>query len=209
MSFEIETMTKTKILDVEVLSQKNRQPDEEPGAKLQFSVKLSNEVLATFDGSLKSFFFTKNATTTSTKQASLEGVEVVSDMPNLSGIGSHVKAIKWDTELTGYRLEIDHGTGGKSNIVIDECVLAAFRIQPQEGGTVELKFNCESSNVSGAIWSKLAKLKSCDVDLTLTAPDVAQATIDDSPFAADPTKPKRKAKDATDVFVEQHGSAGL
>lgn len=175
MNFEIETMTKAKILDVEVLSQKNRQPDEEPGAKLQFTVKLSNEVLTSFDGSLKSFLFTKNATSVSSiKQGTLDGVEVISDLPNLSGIGSHVKAVKWDTELTGYHLEIDHGMGRRSNIVIDDCILSGFRIQPQEGGTVELKFNCESGNVAGAIWAKLAKLKSCEVDVMLTAPEVGQ-----------------------------------
>lgn len=46
MTFELETTTKAKLTDVVVLSQKNRQPDENPGAKLSFETSLSNHMLA-------------------------------------------------------------------------------------------------------------------------------------------------------------------
>ena len=61
MSFEIQEFTKARLDDIEVLSQKNRQPDENPGGKISFEVTLANHVLSYFDGRLKGFLFAKNA----------------------------------------------------------------------------------------------------------------------------------------------------
>jgi hypothetical protein len=61
MNFELETMTKTKITDVVVLSSKNRQPGDNPGAGLKFSMPASNDALSMFDGFLKSMLYSKSA----------------------------------------------------------------------------------------------------------------------------------------------------
>lgn len=61
MTFELESPTAGKLLDLVVLSQKNRQPDENPGGKISFEVTLANHVLSYFDGRLKGFLFAKNA----------------------------------------------------------------------------------------------------------------------------------------------------
>lgn len=182
MTFEIETATKAKLEDVRVLSQKNRQPDESPGVQLPFSVKLSNHILATFDGSLKSFLFTKGNGTepTATKRrdnttGTLDGVEAVSDLPKLSGIGTKVKAFKWDAEVTGGELVVMFAT---TRLVVDDCVARAFRIHPQEGGTVLLKFMVEAPNASEAVFAKLAKYKSREVEITFVQHEAAQQDIE-------------------------------
>lgn len=235
--FELETMTPAKLVDVRVLSQKNRQPDDNPGVKLVVEMSLADSVLAGFDGSLKHFLFTAAPASGGKKpkgeQASLDGVEPVSDTPNLTGIGQHVGVLRWQQDLTGYSLAIDLGLGGrKSNLLIDDCTLSTWRMTPKQGGSVTLKFNLESQDASDAAWAKLAKLKSREVNLTLLAPVVSQEVLDaarpsaadeaafydgpDNPFGStDPAeaaaagrKPKPKKAgavvDATAAFVAAH-----
>lgn len=190
MTFEIEVPTTAKLVDVVVLSQKNRQPDEDPGAKLSFDVPLSNDSLSTFDGRLKGFLFTKDAATAPTQQGTLDGVPVISDTPNLTRIGSHVPVLRWTQELTGYTLTIDQGLGGhKSNLTIESCQLSNWRLSPKQGGTVNVKFDCESVDVSESAFGRLAKLKSRDVQIMLLAAEIAQQDIEgDQPPAKNPKK---------------------
>jgi hypothetical protein len=173
--FDLLNMTKAKLMDIVVLSQKNRQPDENPGAKLQLSMALPNHALSQFDGFLKGMLFTKTAPKGARdKQETLEGVEAVSDMPNLSGIGAKIGCVHWAEELTGYTLVIDQGLGGKrSNIEIGDCTLSGWKFTPKEGGSVIVTVNCESADVSESAFGKLAKLKSREIELTLTAPEPA------------------------------------
>jgi len=207
MTFELLTKTKTKLQDVVVLSQKNRQPDDNPGAKLSVEMSLSNDMLAFFDGSLKSFLFTKNGAVASAKgsQAPLDGIPPVSDTPNLTPIGAKVGALHWEQEMTGYELVIDLGLGGKrSNIEIADCTLSDWRLIPKEGGSFLARFNIESEDVSEAYFGKLAKLKSREIEITLRPPEVGQVDIEDKP-APVARKPARDAHAAGDAFAEAHG----
>lgn len=177
MSFELESLTKAKITDVVVLSQKNRQPNENPGIGLAMSVELPNSALSFFDGSLLSAMYHKSAASSSDGQQGLDGVEPVSDKPNLTGVGQKIGAFTWDLELTGYVLEIDHGMGGPSNIVIGDCVLDRFHFHLKEGGTIVLKFALESNDVSETTFGKVATLKNRDVQIVLRAPVVEQSEM--------------------------------
>lgn len=208
MTFELEQLTKAKLTDVVVLSQKNRQLDENPGAKLSLELALGNDALACFDGHLKSFLFTRTVGSGKPAQDSLEGVPVVSDMPALTGIGQKIGVLRWELELTGYELVIDLGMGGKrSNLEIVDCSVSNFRFKPNEGGSVEVKCDVESPDVSEAVFGKLAKLKSREIQITLRAPEVAQNDIDDTkpaPKAAKPQGGKIANDDATRVFIDVH-----
>ena len=177
MPFEIETLTKTKITDVVVLSQKNREPGDDPGAALSFSLELPNSSLSYFDGSLKSFLYSKSAASSTPKQKGLEGIEEVSDMPNLTAAGSKLGKLHWNQDLTGYTLTIDHGMGGKYNLIIGDVALSAFRIEPKEGGTILLSFLAESQDVPEKVFGKLATFKSRDVQITLAPPEAVQGDI--------------------------------
>ncbi len=177
--FELETPTKAKLVDVVVLSQKNREPGDNPGAKLSLELALTNDALAYFDGGLKSALYTKVATQTAAAQGSLEGVAPVSDTPNLTGIGAKVGQLHWELELTGYALTIDTGLGGpKSNVEIGDCVLDNFRILPKEGGTVLVRFDLESGDVTEKAFGKLATLKTREIAILLAAPEVTQGTLE-------------------------------
>ena len=177
-TFELAPKTKARITDVVVLSQKNRQPDDNPGAQLAISVLLANHDLTMFDGKLKGMLYTKSAASSAPAQQGLEGVEPVSDLPNLSAIGKHLGKIHWKAEYTGFTLVIDQGLGGESDIVVTDCVLSNFNIDAKEGGSVSLEFKLESQDVPADVFGKLAGYKSRDAEIGLTPPEVVQQDIE-------------------------------
>lgn len=180
MAFEIETPTNAKITDILVLAEKDRQPDTNPGAGLDLALTTSNHILTAFDGFLRGMLYTKNGGSASSQQGTLEGVEPVSDMPNLTDIGKKLGQFGWDLELTGYTLTIDQGLGGKtSNIELGDCKLSKFSVQPKEGGSVVIKFRAESPDVSEKTHGKLALLKTRELPITLTAPEVVQQDVEE------------------------------
>ncbi|OWQ91998.1 hypothetical protein CDN99_06465 [Roseateles aquatilis] len=223
MTFAIEKPTKAKLEDVRVLSQKNRQADENPGIQLPLSVKLSNHALASLNGALKEFLFTKNGVekpvATRKKDnatAGLEGVDPISDLPDLSPIGSKIKAFNWNEEVTGVTLTIGFAT---QKLEITDGVARAFRIQPQEGGTIQLKFIVEAPDASEKVFAKLAKFKSREVEIQLVQPASAQVDVEDDdatktkkltpqeawPFPKDQDK-KTPAQSAADAFAANEGA---
>lgn len=175
MTFEIESFAKFKITDVVVLSQKNREPSDNPGAALQFAGTVSNDMLTMFDGSLRSLLYTKSAASNDADQGRLD-VDV-NEMPNCTKAGQKLGKLHWADELTGYSLEIDHGMGGKSNLALEDCEVSGFEFTAKEGGSVILGFKLESQNVSEKVFGKLATLKNREVQITLLPPEVETPPI--------------------------------
>lgn len=198
-AFEILTLTKGKLIEIEVLSQKNREPNQNPGVKLTVEYVVANHALTMFDPALKAALFTKNAPASAKdKTGTLDGVDPVSDMPNLSGIGQHVKAIKWAQEMTGYVCEIDHGRGGTSNIHLTGCVLDGWRFTPKEGGSVTVKHTIEAADASKTDFGNLATYKSREIEFTLAAPTVHEDMVDKGQRAPAPQKAKKDATPPAD-----------
>lgn len=175
--FSITTASKAKLLNLIVLSQKNRAPDDDPGAKLAIEIQLPASSMAHFASRMPGIFF--EAAKVPPKQGQLEGVAAASETPNLTEFGLKVKRLEWEHEMTGYTLEIVIGTGRKeSNIKITDSILSGWRLMPKEGGTVVARFNAESGNVSSEMFGKLAKLKGRDIEITLAPPVVSQQDLD-------------------------------
>jgi len=193
--------TKGKMINVVVLSQKNRQPDENPGAKLSIEVQLQASMLAHFAPKLPGMLFEAPAGA-GPAQGALEGVAPASDTPNLTEIGLKVGKLLWSHEMTGYLLEIAYGTGRKeSNLNIKDSILSNWRLMPKEGGTVIARFDCESADISPETFGKLAKLKSRDIEIAqLKAPVVTQQSIERD---AIPPAPARKPGPAERAAVDK------
>ena len=193
MNFEIESATTVKLLDLEVLSQKDREPGANPGVALYFSGLFPNTILTNFDGFLRSTCYIKAAGSTKPQQESIDGVEPITDMPALTAIGEALGQFGWEAELTGYELELDYGLGqaGQSNIQLPDAKLCNFRILCKEGGTVQLKWKAEVPDMSEKMLGKLATLKAQDVKMTSRAPVVKQDDIEDVKPEPEP-KPKGK-----------------
>lgn len=173
--FEIEEMAKAKLTDVVVLSQKNREPNDNPGAALSFDMTVTNEVLSMFDPSLRGFLYYKSAASSSDAEQGRLEVDT-QDLPNLTTAGQKVGKLHWDLELAGYTLTIDYGMGGrKSDLLLNDCEASNFTFQPKEGGSVLMSFKLETQDVSEKIFGKLATLKNLEVQIKFTPP-----SLDDS-----------------------------
>lgn len=173
----LESSTKAKLNDIDVLSQKNRPPDSNPGLSLAFTAELPNGALTMLDGFLRGALYTKQAG--GNEQPGLDGVEPVSDLPNLTKIGQKIGRFAWAGEQTGCTLTFDFGLGGRSNIVLDDVKVDNLHVTPKEGGTTTWQWRCEINDVDEAVFGKLATLKSRDVQLLLAPPDVDQGDVED------------------------------
>ena len=69
---KIKSAAKAKVLNVIVLSQKNRKPDDNPGAKLSFELQLPASMMAHFAAKMPGIFF--EPAKTPPKQGELAGV---------------------------------------------------------------------------------------------------------------------------------------
>lgn len=185
MPFELEVPTEAKLTDYQALSDKDREPDANPGAALWFTMTVANEILSMFDGSLRGAIFTKNANSSPGEQES-----IVSDLPNLTGIGKALGQFHWDQELTGYTLTFDYGLAGKSNFDLSDCKLMNWAIQGKEGGSTFIKVKVEAPDVAEKIHGKLAMLKSQTVKILLAPPEVAD---DQAPLEQEEPKPRGRS----------------
>lgn len=208
--FQIETASKSKMLNVIVLSQKNRKPDDNPGAKLAIEIQLPASAMAHFAAKMPGYFF--EAAKQPPKQGQLEGVPAASETPNLTEFGLKVKRLEWEHEMTGYTFVIVLGTARKeSNITITDCILSGWRLMPKEGGTVVARFNLESGDVSEATFGRLAKLKGRDMEITLAPPVINQQDLELQKKRDEiPPAPARKPGAAEKAAVAKvKGSAAL
>lgn len=193
MNFELPTATKCKLVDIDILSMKNRPPDSNPGVALAFTAELPNSALIMLDGFLRGMLYTKQANASDT-QVALDGVEPVSDMPNLTKIGQSIGRFSWAGEQTGCTITFDFGLGGKSNIVLGDVKVDALHVTPKEGGTTTWQWKCEINDLDEAEFGKLATFKSRDVQLLIALPEVEQQDLDDEPAPQKPAKAPKGGK---------------
>lgn len=177
--FELEIPTKAKQTDLEVLSQKNRPADSNPGVVLSFMAERPNSALSELSGLLRSSMYCKDANAETT-QKTLEGVEPISDLPNLTPIGEHIGRFTWAYKQTGCTLIYDYGTGGSSNIELKDVTVEALHITCKEGGTTTWQWKCEINDVDVAVFGKLATFKNREVSIQLIGPRVEDDLISSS-----------------------------
>ena len=173
MAFEIEEFTNAKLTNVNVRSEKHGPDQLNPATDLFFKIDAPNSILSQFDGHLLSAIYHRSAAAAGDgAQQALDGIEQVSDLPNLRF--PSMRPIEWGWDLDGYTLTIGHGLGGASDIPLTDCKVDRFKLTPREGGTVEVKFRVRCSNhLTEKAMGKLALLVQNEVPIMLTAPEVA------------------------------------
>lgn len=170
--FTLDTLTKVRVLDVRVLSKKDRGPDELPGGQLLLRTTLGAGALAMFDGFLPGVMYRKPS---AKKQGELDGLESA----ELTSVGEHVKRMPWDYEQTGCALTIDFGMGGASNIDLADCKVHRVSFRPEQQGVV-IQWTVDAPALDDSTRGKLTGLKSTDVQMLQAGPKVeddAQAEI--------------------------------
>ncbi len=163
--FQLESLTKVSVLDVRVLSQKDRKPDELPGVQLLLQATLGAGVLAMFDGFLPGLLYRKPSGKT---QSELDGLETA----ELTVIGEHVKRMPWVYEQTGCEVTIDFGIGGGSNLVLADVKVHRVSMRPEQTGVV-LQWTADALGLNDSTRGKLTGLKRTDVQMLLKGPEVA------------------------------------
>lgn len=181
--FELETLTKTRVLDVRVLASKDRKPDEPPGAQLLLQATLGSGVLAMFDGFLPGMLYRKAQ---GKKQGELDGL----DTAELTSVGEHVKRLPWVYEQTGNTITIDLGIGGKSNIVLDDVKVHRVSLRPEQKGVV-IQWTADVPGLNDITRGKLTGLKATDVQMLLAGPEVGDEEQQELPEAKAPAAAKK------------------
>lgn len=169
--FELETMTKVRVLDVRTLAAEDRKPDEKPGAQLLLQAILPLDLLTMFDSNLPGLFFREAA---GTAQGALDGMKGA----ELTSIGEHVKRLPWAYEQTGCTVEIDHGMGGNRNLVLADCKVHRVSFQPQQGGGAKTQWSVDAPGLSDDTRGKLSGLKATETQIRIELPEPAQQDID-------------------------------
>jgi hypothetical protein len=187
--FELEVPTTAKCLDLRVLSKKDRQPDDPPGAQFLLSANLPNDTLTMFDGLLKSSLYRKGSKPTTSKATNPQLDGIGPDSPELTEMGAHIKRFSWVYEQTGCSVEIDRGLGGpRSNIRLSDCKVHRVSIAPRDGGSVVMQWTIDAPAVADG-WNALAGMKSTEIKLTIAGPEV-----DDGQQPIESTKRGGKSK---------------
>lgn len=219
MSFSIETFTSVLLKSVNIRAEMFG-PDPVPAVDIGFRLVGSNNLLAMFDAGLKPALY--KGTGTPSDQPELDGVDPVSEMPELRS-SSIEMPISLSREYLGRNMVVDYGLGGKSNIELSAVDINNFRLNCKEGGTVEIDFRAQASGLDGPTLGKLGALVKHDVKITLVSSPESDNTQEAIPGGTTPFKftapeggivdnnpPAPAAKSAkapltaADVFIEQH-----
>lgn len=197
MTFEIETLSQVRLTNINPRMEKHGAEDV-PAVDINFVLDAPNDVLSYFDGALLSALYTSHEPTEPV-QGELESVEPVSHLPNLRF--PKMAPIKWDWKGSGYTLVVDYGLGAKHNLELESVEVGKFVIDCKEGGTVELKFQCQCvAGLTERIIGKLALMIGQEVSIELRAPEsVGEPAGDDKPLFPDYTPDAPLT--AEDVFI--------
>ena len=206
MNFELLTPATVRVVNANPRTEKHG-TDNVPAIDLKLRMETSNTMLQLFHPELlRALYYSSEE---ARAQADVEGVQPI--LPNR--VFEKLLPLKWRDEGTGYVLTIDHGMGGKSDLVLADCSVDHFQIEPKEGGTVVLTWRLQSNHVNDRELGKLCTMIDSDVLATLRAPEVEapepQQRIDDPPTTTTVTTKRRRrpaGREAGEIFAGQHGA---
>ncbi|OGT02867.1 MAG: hypothetical protein A2143_05910 [Gallionellales bacterium RBG_16_57_15] len=131
-------------------------------ADLKFEIKVSNDVLSEFDHALKSALYEKG------NAAQGELIDEPGHLPSLRF--PLMAPIGWGSELPGYETRIHHGIGGNSDISMDDCKVDKFTFEPQDGGTVVVRFRVIAHPGANDL-GRLCEMIQQEVEMSLIEPE--------------------------------------
>lgn len=139
------------------------------------SVRLPNSALEMFDPALREILYSKASPGEGKrKQAQIEGVDAVSDMPALTATGAAIAKMPWGREQTGCTFGLEYGTG--KPITFPEATSKNFKITLEEGGAIKvsLQVHAPVEHLTGEQFKAMHNMHQRDVKVTLIGPAAAQ-----------------------------------
>lgn len=197
--FALYTPTRVTITNVNVRSEKHGD-EHVPAADIKVKWTTGNDALDEFHSSLCVMFYKPAEGQEQQAQAELDGVPAVSSLPLLR-CPVLEPSIKLNTEGIGYRVEIDRGLGGPSNIVLGDCKLNRFAAALKEGGSVEITWTIQAAKLTEDQLGKLATMIDAETHITAVPPPPDAPLIDGSNEAFAKDHP-----DAGDMFAAAHAA---
>lgn len=178
--------TKGKVDAITILSEKSGQNNVIPAVDIGITVTLPNKSLGMISQTIRAFLYENTGKGT----GDLAGVQPVSDLPNLTDAAQRLGALNWEYEQTGCKLTVYSGATGHGDIKLKDCTVRKLKIDPKEGGSVDLTFHVYTTDVDEDTLGALAVLKSLERDIELEGPSLAQQKrLDEAQDGKDTTKP--------------------
>lgn len=151
--------------------------DDVPALDLAVSVTGGNELLDMIDPGLRPFLFKPLA------ERAGELPLPTDDLPSIR-FPFLKMALKIDREHEGMTAKVAWGASGRADMVLGGVRLSKVEIEQLiEGGSVEIRFNLSTKDVSEKVIGKLSLMQKHQITLTLTQPEVEPEK------AADPFNP--------------------
>lgn len=167
--FELIGKKKSQIVAITILSEKVGQKDVKPAVCVSLTTSLSNkQALPMFSANLLAFLYENTGKNT----GALEGIDVVSDVPNLTDEAVRLGALDWDYEQQGSTLKIYNGVSGHADIVLRSGTVQKIKLACNEGGTVDIHWQFYTNDVDEDTIGALGILKSLERDVEMTAPEI-------------------------------------
>lgn len=142
-------------------------PEEVPCADLKIETRQPNGMLSEFGPQLRDALYWR-APTADGDQGKLDGVDEVSDKPNLRCPElAQVYALKY--EGAGYGAVIEQGATGARDIKIEGIEVNNLKFEAHEGGTITLVLRAQFE-IDDKLAGKLAMLIGREVTITVTPP---------------------------------------
>ena len=195
MKFEFATPTSVKLTHINVRAEK-RGDESATALDLKFCHTCANSALAMFHPKLQKALYWRSKDTES--QGSIEGVEQILPDLRFPELGTLV----WDGEMTA-RLVIEYGVADK--MLFNPVRVNAFRIDCSQGGSVDVTFRVQTSNIPDGALDKLSHQLDGEIKIVLTPSEEPKQELVVQDSAKTPRQQKIAAS-ATDMFVEKHGS---
>lgn len=164
--------TVAKIVNVNVLALKVGQTELKPAITLRLKVTAANDVLNKLDGALRKFLFEKGSNAAT--QGTLDGVQPVSDLPQLTAAAKMLGDLDWAEEQSGCTLTVHQAV---TKIVLKDGTVDKVKICPQDGGSVDILFNFYAVDLDAETMGDLAVLHQHEVDIELELPAPLQKPL--------------------------------
>jgi hypothetical protein len=180
--FVLDQPTKAKLHKSDDKSIKVGQKDTKDAVIVNYMAVLPNTILDVLDpsGNLRAALYRQAsaAEKAKRKQGSLDGVEEATE---LTETGVAIGTLPWSQEQTGCTLTIEHGLGGKSNLILKDGTSKTKKVALQEGGSVKVyaQFHAPTDHFSDEVLGKLHRLHQKEVKLLLEGPKVEQLDVED------------------------------
>jgi len=136
--------------------------ERKPAFDLKLEVACTSDVLIYFHPELRTTLYKKADSPDLVEQADAEALTALR-YPKLG-------ALKWDWEGLGYTLVVAYGVRGKSDISLGDCKVDNIRIEPQNGGTVNLSLRVIAHPESKDV-GKLCEMIQQNIEISLTPPE--------------------------------------